>query len=847
MATLLPNDSTFGSTTCGGGRGGLPLSLDQLAALLDRHGVTEQGRRLIERIRMGDPARTVQGAGGNVTGRYQSRKMGCSIQYESGRNEFPFVISCETDPDVCEFYDQPETLTLEYEVEGKNGPRKVVVSHTPDFLVIASSCPPAFLECKTEEALARLVAAPTSRYVVEGDRVRCPPGEAAAAYYGCEYRVWTPRDVPPALTENARFLEAEWGRSARTFSDEVLARIVAHVRDVPGISLEELVHKVGEPDPVYWALFHRYIYVDLADTCLTYTDRVKVFVDADAATLWRAALESVSQVGVGVAAPEVLAKARLAQVPPAALQVALERYRVLRPAIEGDLPACKLPPTRRRWLLAYRQAQRRGGVGLVGLCPESHLRGNESCRIHPRSAELMDEVAETEYETAVNISGRAAHALLMDRCQEEGVLCPSYNTWMRFLARCDGGRATRARKGPKQAEAEAPARRPTGPDVHGQAPLDTVHIDETTLDCLVRVGSGPGAFLLRPNLSIAYCSWSELVVGHDLFFDAPSIASVFMTLRALYERYGRFPNRIVADRGPWFGSIAFDQFCAAAVIQKVQRPPGHPRFGTKVERMFGTINSQVAHLLAGNTQLLKDPRRLTPEVDPASHAVWRLDELDRVLSEFLYERYPNQPHKGLNMMTPLERYEQGKALMGTGHVPEANPEVRFLLWPPAKRETAKVDGRTGIVVEGVRYWHHDMRSDGVRGERVAVRVDSHDAAHVVAYINGRWVLCRSERFVELEGLSRRELRIASAAIRARRPDSQKRRAVRLQEMLKMLHEIRKTEAGLREAMRREERDKVLVRRSRCVVSLDSDSAPAVEVEGDWEPRDLDEFESGTKL
>ena len=53
-------------------------------------------------------------------------------------------------------------------------------------------------------------------------------------------------------------------------------------------------------------------------------------------------------------------------------------------------------------------------------------------------------------------------------------------------------------------------------------------------------------------------------------------------------------------------------------------------------------------------------------------------------------------------MTPLERYEQGRAFMGTGHVPEANPELRFLLWPPAKRATAKVNGRTGIVVEGIR-------------------------------------------------------------------------------------------------------------------------------------------------
>ena len=308
-------------------------------------------------------------------------------------------------------------------------------------------------------------------------------------------------------------------------------------------------------------------------------------------------------------------------------------------------------------------------------------------------------MAVNDYENPVNITGQAAHALLLGRCQEEGVPCIAYNTWMEYLAKRDRLQTTRKREGIKQAEAEAPARRPTGPDVHGQAPLDTVHIDETTLDGFVRVGSGPGAFLLRPNLSIAYCSYSHLVVGHDLFFDAPSIASVFMTLRDLYERHGRLPNRLVLDRGPWFLSTALDELCAAAFIQKVQRPPGHPKFGGPVERMLGTTNSQVVHLLVGNTQLLKDPRRLTPEVDPQGRAVWRLDELDQALGEFFYETYPNQPHKGLNLVTPLEWYQKGKALMGSGHVPEANPELRFLLWPPAKRATAKVDGRTGIVVE----------------------------------------------------------------------------------------------------------------------------------------------------
>ena len=824
----------------------LPLSSDDLAELLDRHGVNEQGRALIDRVRRGDPVRAVAGGGGNVTGRYPSRKMGRVLQYESGTCEFAFLMLCETDPDVYEYYDQPAELTLRYVVQGKRGAREVVVSTTPDFLVLGDRRP-ALVECKREEEIEKLVREPNSRYVAEGDGYRCPPGEEAAAFYGLGYEVWTPKGVTRAHTDNCRYLEAEWGGSERTFPDAVRDRIVERVREKPGLCLEELVHDVGDPDPVHWALFHGHIHVDLAATFLTYADRVRVFVDADAAAVWEAALESLPRTLPGVTSPEVLAKARLAQVPPEALHVALERYKALRTAIEEDVPASRLPKRQRRWLLAFREAQREGGVGLVGLCPKFHCQGNHGSRIHPRTEELMEEVAETEYETATNITGRAAYALLMGRCQEEGAPCVSYNTWMRFLAGRDRDKTTRKRKGRKQAESDAPARRPTGPDVHGQGPLDTVHVDETTLDVMVRVGYGPSAYLLRPNLSIAYCSWSRLVLGHDLFFEPPSIASTFMTLRDLYERHGRLPNRLVLDRGPWFGSTALDELCAAASIQKSQRPPGQPKFGSPVERMLGTVNSQLVHLLSGNTQLLKNPRRLTPEVDPVKQAVWRLDKLDQALEKFFYEVYPNQPHKGLGMMTPLARYEQGKQFMGSGHVPEANPELRFLLWPPAKRATAKVNGSSGIVVEGIRYWHHDMGSDGVRGTRVSVRVDPHDAGHVVAYVKGRWVLCRSERFVEVQGFSKRELRIASMAVRARRPDSEKRKSVRLDDMLKMIREFRQTEAGLREQMRQEERQKVVDRRGLRIVTTGSEDSSEPLAEEGWEARDLVEFEPGTKL
>ena len=94
-------------------------------------GFTQQTNELLDQIRAAPPARRVGGGSKNVTGRYPSRKMGVTIQFESHSNELAAVLEYENDPDCLEFYDQPHPrLTLEY--QAKSG-RRVRVRHTADF------------------------------------------------------------------------------------------------------------------------------------------------------------------------------------------------------------------------------------------------------------------------------------------------------------------------------------------------------------------------------------------------------------------------------------------------------------------------------------------------------------------------------------------------------------------------------------------------------------------------------------------------------------------------------------------------------------------------------------------
>ena len=226
--------------------------------------------------------------------------------------------------------------------------------------------------------------------------------------------------------------------------------------------------------------------------------------------------------------------------------------------------------------------------------------------------------------------------------------------------------------------------------------MDVVHIDHTPCDLLVVTTIGGERFVDRPYITLAICAWSCCVVGYDLSFDPPAVPGLFTALRDMLQRQKRMPNRVVVDRGGEFGSLAFEELAAACEFDPVRRPPERPKFGSPVERMFDTVNTQLVHNLEGNTQLLKNPRSMSREVDPSGRALWTFEEFDRVLRMFLFETYPSQPHLGLGGQTPRERFEAGLRTVGSGRVLSSSAlhELEFLLWPT--REAGYGQGQPAV-------------------------------------------------------------------------------------------------------------------------------------------------------
>src|SRR5215467_14169564 len=117
-----------------------------------RNAITPETEAYIQRIRQSPPVRKVRNRVANVSGRYPSVKMGCTIQFESHHVELWGIYEMEWDDDVLAYYDQPTRLQLHY--RARSG-RKTTQWHTPDFFVIRQNGA-GFEEWKPVTALDQL-------------------------------------------------------------------------------------------------------------------------------------------------------------------------------------------------------------------------------------------------------------------------------------------------------------------------------------------------------------------------------------------------------------------------------------------------------------------------------------------------------------------------------------------------------------------------------------------------------------------------------------------------------------------------------------------------------------------
>ncbi len=801
------------------------LSDEEFLLWCGRLGLSQEAQASIAQIRSSGPARRVGGGRENVSGRYPSRKMGVTIQFESHRVELAFVYEMEHDPDVLEYYDQAPSIPLEY--ESANG-RRLAVMHTPDYFVLHKDSA-GWQECKQQQELEKLAQKSPRRYDRDQDgRWRCPPGDAHAARFGLYYRLRSSSEIDWTLQRNIQYLEDYWRFDAANVVPAVRETVQAEVAAVPGLGLSALFRKTqgtASRDDIHRLIVTGDVFVDLRAAGIMEPEKVRVFPNQEAAaayghiedhlcrgerprlvhcavgasiiwdgrisTIVNSGEKTVSLLGEDHAFTEIpletfealVKDGRIADTEPKLalgskifsllstaseddLSVANHRFEVVRCHLNGepDRAGSPLPErTIRLWTTKYRQAKEQYGSGYLGLIPRTSQRGNRGSKLPAESQALLNQFVEQDYETLKQKSRFATWAMLLRACEERGIVAPSYVTFCLAIRRRPAFDSVLKRQGRRAAYTHEPfywQLDPTTPR-HGDRPFEIGHIDHTELDVEL-VCSRTGRVLGRPWMTLLIDAFCRRCLALDLSFDAPSHRSCMMMSRACVRRHGRLPQIVVIDGGPEFQSTYFEALLARYECIKKTRPPAKARFGSLVERAFGTTNTQFIHNLRGNTQITRNVRQVTKSVDPREHATWTLPELHERLSEYLFEVYDTIDHPALGQ-SPREAFQAG--FEATGLRPERmipyDQEFLMATLPTTPKGRAKVTPGRGVKVNHIYYWSRSFQDPTVENQQVPIRYDPFDAGTAHAFIERHWVQCHSEYHTVFHGHSEKELMLAS--------------------------------------------------------------------------------------
>lgn len=755
--------------------------------------LSEAACALIEHIRQSPPARRVRSHAGNVCVRYPSQKMGCVIQAESHRVELAGILEYEFTPSVLEYYDQPPAIQLRYETSAG---RPVAPFHTPDFFVLRQD-EAGWEEWKTEGELVHLAADKPNRYVRAADgRWRCPPGEHYAAAHRLYYRLRSSAEIDWCWQRNVDFLADYLHAEAPAPDPNVAGALLDYVRYAPGLTLSALLgaNSGGRSDDVYALIATGQLYVDLHAAPLAEPEHVHLFCDRQTAQAYQVITGELAahtasrqpeatEVSPGLAemaAKPLAAEAQglLIQANAEALARARARYERIQPLLAGQQRSSTR--SERRWVNHYRAAERRYGSGYLGLIDQQPRRGNRTARLDDDLRQRMDQHIETEYETIRQQGKHVAYGKFVVACEQAGVPAPSHTTYYRRIDQRERYPQIQKRAGHRAAYAHEPyywELSQTTPR-HGEWPFHIGHLDHTQLD-LELVHSKTGRNLGRPWATFLVDAFSRRLLAIELSFDEPSYRSCMMALRTGVARYERLPQSLVVDGGGEFRSIYFESLLALYQRSLKTRPGGKPRFGSVVERLFGTTNQDFIHNLLGNTQIMQRVRQVTRAVNPKAHATWTLEMLSVALCAWGYEIYDTLDHAALGQ-SPRDAFEQGLAQSGLrAHQRIADDEsFRLATLPTTPRGQAKVEPNRGLKIHSLYYWSEAFRSRLVEGQTVPVRYDPFDAGVAYAFLphpgpagaddpteTGRWVRCLSEYYSRFKGRSEREIRLATAELR----------------------------------------------------------------------------------
>jgi len=776
------------------------------------------------------PVRKLDGRGGAVRVEYYSKKMDCMLICESASVEFEMAQELERDPDVLAYCLQPLAEEMQFGDGGKGTTRTKV---TPDALVVAVHG--VFLdEWKPTDRHLKLPAVAPNRYRRDADgHVISPAMVQKFAPLGITHRLRHPGHLPRKYLENVEYLKDYAGAEAPALSDDIKQRISELMQVQAFRTFKDLLDLEPALSVDLWlrAIVEGIVVVDiererLADqhTAFVYRDEITMQVmrrerdvqirrlagvsafqlidgmsfvldgrwyevvtvgDTEAilkgdddrnVSLPIAVLENaflISKLKVESIPCDTKWPSKLAQAVATATSQELQDAKRKLDIVEGRLPSEGTPSrTLREWCKLVKLAHRCGEDALVGLLPARDRQGNHGSRVVEEHDQLISKVLNNDYFQPHRPSLVSVHKIYVEACEGKWTPLSRQSFGKRAKAASDDA-ANFKRYGKRLAYAMKPAYVAAAyePSVHGNRPFAVVHIDHTQVDLELRSESD-GEPLGRPWLSIAFDAATRSVLAWVISFRAPDTHTVMLLLRAMVKRHQRLPAMLVIDNGADLRSRTVSQFCAAFGVNLKRRPPGQPRFGSVIERMFGTISTAFFHTLRGSTKVMKAVRTVTGACLPSELSHWHFRHLKTALAAWFEEVYHETPHSGLDGEVPREALQKGLLKHGAREHKRVlcDEAFRILTCPFVKTNKGQrmIDRRTGVKVDE-RYYHApELRDPQVDGATADVRRDPEDIDVVYVLVKRNWVKCRRVGNAEARGMNEWELQLYSEELMQRK-------------------------------------------------------------------------------
>ena len=239
--------------------------------------------------------------------------------------------------------------------------------------------------------------------------------------------------------------------------------------------------------------------------------------------------------------------------------------------------------------------------------------------------------------------------------------------------------------------------------------LERIEIDHTPFDLIV-IDSLTKLPLGRPWLTLAIDTYSRMVMGFYVSFNAPSGHGVLQCLRrCILPKDGwlaRFPDikgdwpahgimeLIAVDNGMDLHSDALESACQEMGIQILFCGSKTPQHKCAIERFFRTMNMGLIHRLPGTVFSNVDQRGDYPAED---NAVIDMETLLHLLTKWVVEVYNVTKHRGIGAR-PIDRW-RGSADKRIIELPVYPQQIEVISGIPAKRTLFHY----GIELDGIQY------------------------------------------------------------------------------------------------------------------------------------------------